>query len=154
MDKLKEIIAYIIKEYPHKDELSNARLTKLVYLTDWHQAINHKKQVTNISWYFDNYGPYVSDVLEKAKEYGDLFSCESTSNIYGSSKTLFRLKDGKYTPSIKDQEKESVDHIINITKKLNWDEFIKLVYSTHPIVSSNRYSQLNLVAKAKEYTES
>jgi len=34
MKKLANIIAYLSSNYPHKNELSKARLTKLVYLAD------------------------------------------------------------------------------------------------------------------------
>ncbi len=37
------------------------------------------------------------------------------------------------------------------TMRLNWDGFIKLVYSTYPILKSERYSELNLVEFAKQY---
>jgi hypothetical protein len=39
MAELKDIIAYYCKQYPHKAELSKARLTKMVYLADWKSAI-------------------------------------------------------------------------------------------------------------------
>ncbi len=49
------------------------------------------------------------------------------------------------------EEKASLDYIIEVTKKLYWGDFIKLVYATHPIASSERYSYLNLIEKADEY---
>ena len=38
-----------------------------------------------------------------------------------------------------------------VTKDKTWDQFITFVYSTYPIVNSERYSQLDLVALAQEY---
>ncbi len=151
MNKLKEIISYILIKYPHKDEISNARLTKMVYLSDWLQAIKKQKQITNIEWYFDNYGPYVPDIHSEISKHPDLFECKETINMFGGPKTLFSIKNNNYDPLLDISEKEVIDDIIDITKTLNWEEFIKLVYSTYPIVSSERYSQLNLVEKAKEY---
>jgi hypothetical protein len=120
-------------------------------VSDWHQALNYQRQITDIDWYFDNYGPYVPDVIRKAQEFPNIFSCESTNNMYGKSKTLVRLIDPSYLPQLADSEKESADHIIDITKTLNWNDFIQLIYSTYPITSSTRYSTLNLVDKAAEY---
>ncbi len=151
MDKLKDLIAYIAQNYPIKEELSNARLTKIVYLSDWHQALNHQRQITNIDWYFDNYGPYVPDVIRKAQEFPNLFECESTNNMYGKSKTLVRIKDSSFLVELSKEETKSADHIIEITKSLNWNDFIQLIYSTYPITSSTRYSALNLIEKASEY---
>ncbi len=50
MTELKDVMAYIIANYPFKGELSNARLTKMVYLTDWKNALLSGRQVTDISW--------------------------------------------------------------------------------------------------------
>lgn len=49
MVKLIDIILYILKNYPHKNELSNARLTKMIYLIDWRSAFDNGKQITNIN---------------------------------------------------------------------------------------------------------
>lgn len=152
MDKLKEIIAYILKQYPLNNELSNARVTKLIYLADWHQAIQHGRQISSIHWYFDNYGPYVLDVQNKVSECSDLFSQKNTVNMFGSPKTVFILQKPEYEPTLEDQEKASINHVITQTSKLNWGDFINLVYSTYPIISSERYSHLDLVEKAEEYS--
>lgn len=150
MDKLKEILAYIIKSYPNKDDLSNARLTKMIYLSDWRHVLTYNKQISNISWYFDNYGPYVKDIL-KTVEKCNFFTRRETTNTFGESKTLIGLKDVNYEVNISTEEKSSIDYIKNVTQELNWTDFIKLVYSTYPIISTNRYNYFNLVEKAQAY---
>ncbi len=153
MAELKDVIAYLIKSYPEqiRHELSNARLTKMVYLADWHRALNADKQITNIEWYFDNYGPFVHDIEREAAFRRDIFSINLGSNMLGQPKKSIVLKNTSYEPDISDEEKGSLDHIIEATKKLYWDDFIKLVYATHPIASSERYSFLDLIEKAQEY---
>jgi hypothetical protein len=136
-----------------RGELSNARLTKMVYLSDWHQAISHGRQISNIEWYFDNYGPFVTDVEQTAKEHADLFEIVIALNIYGQPKKAFSLKQEAFTPSLTYEEQASLDHVIDITHKLYWNDFIKLVYGTYPVASSERYSFLDLVRKAKEYNQ-
>ena len=153
MNKLKEILAYIIKTYPNKDDLSNARLTKLVYLADWKHVLTHNKQISDIKWYFDNYGPYVKDILKTVENNKCTFVAYETLNIFRESKILIALKQTQYGPSISNEEKISIDHIINVTHALNWTNFIKLVYSTYPIMSTERYNFLNLIEKAKVYKE-
>jgi len=151
MADLKDVLAYLVKNYPIRSELSNARLTKMVYLADWHQAINRGRQITDINWYFDNFGPFVKDVEETAIANPDLFLVETAHNMYGQPKKQFDLIDENYVPQVSEHERASLDHIINVTRPLYWREFIKLVYSTHPIASSQRYSYLDLAEKAKEY---
>ena len=151
--ELKDVIAYLIKHYPDgmKSELSNARLTKMVYLGDWHQAINYDRQITGIEWYFDSYGPFVHDIRETAEAHPDIFVIKENVNMYGAPKKTYSLKNREFLLRIDDKEKISLDHIIQVTQKLYWADFIKLVYSTHPVLSSERYSSLNLVEKAQEY---
>lgn len=153
MAELHDVMAYIIKNYPEHlgHELSNARLTKMVYLGDWHQSLNEGRQITGINWYFDNFGPFVRDVESVASEREDLFVIDYGSNMHGQAKKTFSLRNKDYEPALSDEERKSLDHIIEATRRLYWSEFIKLVYSTHPVASSNRYSFLNLVEKAKEY---
>lgn len=153
MAELHDVMAYLIKNYPLSmaHELSNARLTKMIYLADWHQALNEGHQITHIAWYFDSFGPFVKDVEDTAAEYDDLFVVDLGSNMYGQAKKTFSLRRDDYVPGLEDAERRSLDHIIEITRQLYWAPFIKLVYSTHPIASSQRYSYLDLVEKAREY---
>ena len=93
MVELIDIISYILKYYPVKSELSNARLTKMVYLIDWRSAFDYGEQVTNISWYFDNYGPFVHDVEETIENNLDIIQPIYTQNMYGTKKKMFVLRN-------------------------------------------------------------
>lgn len=151
MAYLKDILAYLIIHSPVKSALSNARLTKLVYLADWRHAIQRSKQISDIQWVFDNYGPFVWDVKEAAQDNRQLFSIISTENIMGGNKTIIGLQDMSYEPVLTRSEKESLLHTIRKTSHLNWDAFIRLIYSTYPIINSERYARLDLVRLAREY---
>ena len=151
MNALKDIIAYILENYPSKDDLSNARVTKIIYLTDWYNSINNCEQISNIQWVYDNYGPFVWNVMEEVERNPDIFKMEKTTNAFGSEKLLLSMTDTNYTPKLNDKAIIALNHIIKKTKDLNWSNFIKVVYATYPISSSERYSRLDLVTKAKEY---
>ena len=153
MASLRDIVAYILKMYPEqmRDELSNARVTKMVYLADWHSCLRDKGQLSNIKWYFDNYGPFVHDVLREAEINSDIFAVETTTNAYGSPKKLIVLKRHDFEPRLTESEKKSLDHVIEKSSNLFWSDFIKLVYSTFPVASSERYTFLNLPSLAKSY---
>jgi hypothetical protein len=154
MAELQDIIAYLLREYPHKHELSNARVTKMVYLADWKSVLERGRQVSSITWYFDNYGPFVWDVAKTTQEHPSLFEMQQTANVFGGEKLLMRLKDENYgCPSLSDEDRQTLDFVIKQTAPKHWDGFIKLVYSTYPIMSSDRYSMLDLATKAKEYQE-
>ncbi len=149
MANLVDVMAYICKKYPHKNELSKARLTKLVYLADWRSAIVNRRQLTNIKWVFNHYGPYVDDVVITAMNH-PAFNVVSTLNSYGANKSVVKLQYD-LPINLRRREKNILDHVIEQTKNLYFNEFIELVYSTYPVVSSNRFAYLNLVALAEEY---
>lgn len=151
MAELKEVMAYIIKKYPRKADLSNARVTKMVYLADWRHLITYKSQITGISWYFDNYGPFVWDIKSTAENNPGLFTVQETTTPYGAPKTMFSIKDDNYSPALDSNEKRSLDHVIQETKDLSWSRFIRLVYSTYPIITSDRFTYIDLPKKVEEY---
>jgi hypothetical protein len=124
MAELRDIVAYLCDRYPYPNELSNARLTKMIYLADWKSAIEREEQLTNLSWEFSHYGPYVPNVIRLARSEKD-----------------FEVKLG-----------ETIFVIHSVDDK-SFTEFVKLVYSTYPIVTQERYSILDLVNLAKEYKE-
>jgi len=150
MSKLIDLMAYIIKNYPHKFELSNARLTKLIYLADWKFVLKHNTQITNIQWKFDNFGPFVWDILNTANENPTIFTVVDTKNAFGNKKILIKINDDNYPTDITTNEKSIIDFVMKSTEKMNWDRFIQLVYSTFPILVSVKGSNLNLIEIAKE----
>lgn len=152
MATLKEIVAYFLANYPHKSELSKARLTKMVYLADWKFAIDHHKQITDIQWKFNHFGPYVDDVHRVALEDPD-FKVVSEVNPYGNLKERIALKGSPKPVELPQNVKATLDHVIEQTKPLNWDSFIKLVYSTYPVLSGERGARLDLIKAADEYRE-
>ncbi len=150
MTKLQSVIAYFCKNYPHKGELSKARLTKLVYLTDWFSALVDGKKITNINWIFNHYGPYVDDVVSSATK-SEGFTLSKEQTIYGSDKYLINFSGHLDEEELTAREREILDAVIDKTKSLYFNDFIDYVYSTYPVRSKNRYSELDLVGLAEDY---
>jgi hypothetical protein len=155
MAKLKDIVAYLCDKYPHPDELSNARLTKMVYLADWKSALERSEQLTDLTWEFSHYGPYVPEVIRLARSEKD-FVVEHGKTMYGDQKELVRheisSQETSY-PSLESNDTELLDFVIRSVEDKSFAEFVRLVYSTYPIVTQERYSKLELVDLAKEYKE-
>ncbi|GGA30936.1 Panacea domain-containing protein [Psychrobacillus lasiicapitis] len=155
MVKLKYLLRYFTLKYPYKSELSKARLTKMVYLADWFSAKRDGKQITKIDWYFDHYGPFVTDVYEEAKKDKKL-EIKHEWTAFGTPKETIYLKnddDDDIVYKITRQEQRILDQVINETKFLNWSEFIDYVYNTYPIRTQDRYNFLNLIQLAKNDEE-
>lgn len=151
--KISNLIKYLLKNYPHKSELSASRLTKMLYLADWKSAITESKQLTSAEWHFNHYGPYVDDFIKIAKEDDDI-NIFSAQTMYGGHKQQVELRDGfDGEVVVQESEKKILDFVIESTESKNYEDFIKLVYSTYPVVSSSRYNDLDLVKMAQEYKE-
>lgn len=147
--RVEDVVLYICKKYPIPDELSKARLTKLVYLADWESCLRTGEQLTNIEWYFHNFGPYVDDVVDAARRCSGL-SVKETENFYGEKKELVELKHGATLPILNRVDSDIIDSVIDRTKRLYWNDFIEYVYGTPPVRGSNRHTTLNLERFAKE----
>lgn len=151
MAKLVDVMVYLCRVYPKKSDLSNARLTKLIYLADWRSALVNGRQVTNIRWVFDQFGPFVFNVKDTAAAHLEIFVIEETETVLGSPKTLIGLKDEYYEYDLDPEEQEALDWVVDKSRQMPWNRFIRLVYSTYPILTQDRGTELNLVKLATEY---
>ncbi|CDL84038.1 Panacea domain-containing protein [Xenorhabdus szentirmaii] len=154
MDKLQQITAYFCTKYPIQSELSKARLTKMVYLADWFSSLVQGKQLTDIKWVFNHYGPYVDDVFEAITRSRQNFHIKNELNIYGSEKHTIHFIGNEHDISLTTDEITILNTVINKTKSLYFNDFIDYVYSTYPIRSRTRYSILDLPKLAEEYKDS
>lgn len=150
MTNLEKLIRYILLNYPNVNELSKPRLVKLIYLIDWKYTIERGRQYTNIQWYYNHYGPYVSDVIDLMKSRNEVFEVKSYSNSYEGVTDKFILLD-KTAITLENDIKPIADLFINHTYGLTWSNFINLVYSSFPIRISLKYTTLNLVELAVEF---
>jgi Protein of unknown function (DUF4065) len=150
MAELIDVITYLCLRYPNKHDLSNARLTKLIYLADWKSALDRGEQITDIQWVFDQFGPFVFDVKDVVVN-DSAFVVQETTNMYGAPKTLIKLVEDRAYPSLSEQDQEILDWVIKTSSRMSWNSFIRLIYSTYPIMSQERGTKLDLAALAEEY---
>ncbi|ERL25940.1 MULTISPECIES: Panacea domain-containing protein [unclassified Leptotrichia] len=145
-NKLKDVLSYIVKNYPYSDDLTKTRTTKLVYLVDWEYIKKYGRQLTSIEWFFDHYGPYVSDVLDEADK-DRRISIKKTKSNFGTVKYMVMPKFTKndIVYSLTTDEIEVIDDVIEKTKLLSWNQFIRYVYDTSPIKNSEKYKKLDLL---------
>ncbi len=151
VSKVKNVLRYLISKYPYESDLSKTRVTKMVYLADWYYALQYRKQITDIEWYFDHYGPYVPDVFKVAKNDKEL-EVKGSYSMYGSPKSIIVLKreDENIQFKLTKNEMDIIDKVIEETKNLSWNSFISKVYNTIPIKNGRKYESLDLVSYASE----
>lgn len=150
MNYLAKIIAYYCIHYPYRDELSDARLTKMVYLADWFSSLSSGKQLTHIRWYFNHYGPYVDDVIDAVQASSRFFQINTEYNYYGNSKKLISYKGHESLIQLDSFTIHILNTVVEETKHMYFNEFIDFVYSTYPIAKNDRYAYLNLEELARE----
>lgn len=144
---LKDIIYYILLKHW---KLPNARLTKLVFLSDWKSSLDKWIQISNIQWYFDFYWPFVKDIENEIWLNLDIFKIEEEYNWNWNKKKIFSIKPW-YIPKLNEDQKKIINFVIEITKKLDFNNFIKFIYSIYPIYKSRKFTYLNLIELANEY---
>ncbi|MCR4511112.1 Panacea domain-containing protein [Pseudomonas sp. 32.2.56] len=152
MDSLVNIIGYILKNYPFPDDMSNSRITKLIYLSDWKSAIERGETVSGINWYFNHHGPYVDDIIDTLTK-NECFEVITTQTIFGGKKKLARLKSPDETFEVEEFTEKCLKFVVKKTKDRKYDDFIEFVYSTYPVVVTEKYNKLDLVELAKDYKE-
>lgn len=151
MGKLEDVVGFVWSAYPHKNELSRTRLTKMIYLADWKSALDRGTQITGLDWVFNHHGPYVDDIT-RALRADSRFELVETLNAYGRPKTLIRLRGMEGFNNLTSVEREILQFVVNATAPKNYRDFVQLVYSTYPIATQQRYSQLDLVTLARQYS--
>ncbi len=153
MSNIKDVIAYILANSDRSKTLSNARLTKIVYLADWKRAIDGQTTISDIQWYFDHFGPFAWDVVNTARGHPKVFTVSESPLANREKQTLIRLVDRRFKPRLEAEDRDAIDHVIRVTKDLGWPEFIRLVYSTFPVANTDKYQYLDLLNLAKAYAE-
>lgn len=144
---LQDIIFYFLQK---NKELPNARITKLVYLLDWEYSLKYGRQLTNIEWFFDYYWPFVRDIENVISENSDIFKVKTYTNLSWNSGKFFSTKWEK-SINLDKNVIDLIDSIIQKTKDLTFNEFIKYVYSTYPVYKTRQFNKLNLVELAQEF---
>jgi hypothetical protein len=123
-------------------KVSYSKLTQLVYLVDWKNVLLFNKQLTDIQWILEPWGPSPKNLdIKKELENKTLF---------------FQIEKDLYATNLNfelDCNYESVNHVVHTTSKMSDREISKLVRSTYPVMSGGNYRQIDLICKAIKYDE-
>jgi len=144
MKNLLDTILYIFEEYRKKDELSTARLVLLVFLIDWKFAIENERQFTETKWTYEQFGPFSKDILILIKNKKDIFKIDIIKKSDGMTTERLTLKSNSVIEIKNFEAKSAADFILENTYSMTWSEFIQLVFSSYPIISNSKNTQLDL----------
>ena len=138
---LEILLQAILRQY--KGQLYNYALTKLVYLVDLESVRRTGKQLTDIKWVRNSYGPFVWDVLECANQHHEIF------------KVFVEDKDKKKVVLNAHGDNDlAPDEVLTIVRtvalsapdpNLCPEDFLNYVYATPPMVVSQGFGPLDTV---------
>ena len=114
-------------------------------------AKKYNESCSGINWYFDNYGPYVQDVMKTASSDERIKITEETSH-YGGVKYIFQLEKSKNLEFkyLSEKEYRIIDSVIEETKDMSFNNFINYVYNTPPVIKTPKGHSLDLIKISSE----
>jgi hypothetical protein len=151
MEKNTAVLVYLSNHFPKNNTLSISRLCKMVYLADWKSSIYYRRQITTFNWEVFYSGPYSEEFEELFIKNDELFKI-SKEIIAGCGN--IRIIECKKSVEISNFLQDDIfilDQVLNTTSELDWDSFIKIVYSTYPVAMKDRYTKIDLPKLAEEY---
>ena len=107
----------------------------MAYLADWKSAVERGRQMTGLSWVLGDRGP-------DCHEARLLVEAELSGPARGR---LARC------PSLTAEDRRLLRFVVQSVREKGYPEMEKLVYSTYPIFTQERFSGLDLAALAEEY---
>lgn len=133
MSVAQDILVYLVAHASRPFKRTD--LVKLVYLVDWEHLTLYGRQVTDIEWVRDYYGPYAHSIA------GDLHQLQSreqiavieTVNGYGGTMYLHKPTPKTRVPELPYQLEVVCDSILGSYGKLSLDKLKNAAYSTPPM---------------------
>ena len=136
-NRVYDIISKLLDFHKTEQGISMQKLVFLIYLCDWKNSIEIGSQISNIEWkYLDSeFSKKIITAFKKGEVGENIFSFKSDYS------------------SLNQHELKIINFIGKLSTKLDTDDFIKLVYSTYPMIKSDKNKLLNLPDLAKDYKD-
>ena len=94
--------------------------------------------------------PHVDDVWQTAVS-GPDSEVIRTENLYGNAKDLIKVIPGASYSSVSKVESDVLHQVIEPTTPRYWEDFIRLVYPTYPIIPQEKFTKLSLPQLVKDH---
>ncbi len=141
--ELKDLLFVVLNRYGGGGQYNSA-ITKLIYLIDIEFAKRYGKQLTDIQWQRDSYGPFVWNIMDCARDNPEMFEIRGVEG----SKRRITAKEDTETEIVLTQD--AMDIVELVIKKypnpnVNFRAFLKSVYETPPMILSTSNGPLRVV---------
>ena len=148
MATLKDLVALVISEYPKPEDLTRARLEKLIYLADVEWAWRYGDKLTDIDWIYNDYGPFVHacDPPTGELEGEGSVKIHYDQTVFGNDKRWHQwIGSEKEVGGVTPEEINVIRSVIKETWRFQFGRFVEYVYSTPPMVQANQYERHDIV---------
>lgn len=156
---VKDLVAFIIKNYPFPEQLTRGRLAKLVYLIDAEYTRCFGDQLTNITWYFADNGPFPknnnTDQAVKELERKELVKIHKDLTGSRNKKQWYEfIAIGEIDIKLGKTVEDLIRSIIEETKDMGFVKFIRdKIYNSLPVTKSEPYEIIDIVEVMEEERE-
>jgi hypothetical protein len=154
MASVRDVVGYFCLHHSvQRTGMSLARLTKMVYLADWKSALDRGRTITDppIPWKFDYCGPTSNAIIESIEKDRSFVVKRSVHKETGESFELVSVLASLNIPSLSSADQQILNFVLEKAANRSWADFIRLVYSTFPIITQGRFANLDLVKLAQRY---
>lgn len=146
---LNDLIIYICRNFPWPRELSLERVMQIIFLYEWHTSLKEKPILTNGVWKNDVHGP-TSTIVEHAIRNHEGLKL-ATYEINGKKvEQIVTVGETNATPNNNINNDELI-FIIMTLHNLGINLLPAIVYSTYPMLVTNKGHEMNLRQIAGEY---
>lgn len=133
MAQLRDVVAYLCKRYPHKQELSKARLSKMIYLGEFRSATTKGRRLTDQTWTFSHLGPYLGE-MDEFPFPDESFRVTKGTSIYGDPMEVVTVLEDVEFPSLTEEDRRILDLVVKESAAKEWEDLCSLVCSTIPAI--------------------
>lgn len=152
MASLASVLTYLLENTSGNPNHSATQVIRMAYLADWFHCLEHGHPISDATWQLESSGPMPDHLRDQLTDSHSVFDI-SYSDRSGKLEPLLSLKDRSFHASLSADERHSLDHIINISNRMENSDFVRTVFGTYPITTCSRYNRIDLQTKAAEYKE-
>lgn len=154
MARARDVIAYILAQYPSPLDLTMSKLVNILYLIDWRSAIVRGSQVTDLQWEAQASGPTcplpgVLPVRQMDDDRPRLTTRRRPARALVLEWLQERFKKD-LSVSLTPEDREIIDFVLRTAASKQLGPFTQLVNSTFPMRRVNE-GQIDLVELAAQY---
>ncbi len=146
------MIYYIVKIVSGAEHLSVPRCIKVIYLLDWYSAFMYQRQ-SGRKWFHGLCGPKEASMESLLSASSRYYEIRQMDNHLGGVKDVIFCKEVCDVPKITPNDLAIISYVASIVRGMPWNDLIRLVSSTYPMLKSLPGEYIDLKTLATEYSK-